>query len=307
MNILFAGTPDIAVPCLAALAARHRVEVLTNPDAPSGRGSSLNPPPVKTRALELGLAVHQPLKLDGEARALLQGRFDLLVSFAYGRIFGPLFLGLFPLGGLNVHPSLLPRWRGPSPLPAAILARDPDTGISVQKLALQMDAGDIVVRSRRPLDGTETAGSLTAWAAEAAPELLLDAVEQMAGGALAEAQDESLATYCHLLAKEEGRLDWSLTAAELDARIRAYDPWPGAFTSWNGQRLTVKQSSVAGVSTGAPGTVVSVDKSNGILVQTGSGLLAVRELQLPGRKSLDFRSFLNGNPALIGSRLGESA
>ncbi len=308
MTILFAGTPDIAVPCLTALAARHRVEVLTNPDAPSGRGSGLNPPPVKTRALELGLPVHQPAKLDAGARAPLEGRFDLLVSFAYGRIFGPLFLGLFPRGGLNVHPSLLPRWRGPSPLSAAILARDPVTGISVQKLALTMDAGDVVVSSQKPLEGTETTGSLTVWAAETAPALLLEAVDRIERGGAAVAQDEALATYCHLLAKEEGRLDWSLGAAELDARVRAYDPWPGAYTEWNGQRLTLKQSSVAAVSgSGLSGTVVSVDKSNGILVQTGSGLLAVRELQLPGRKSLDFRSFLNGNPALVGSRLGEPA
>jgi methionyl-tRNA formyltransferase len=308
MTILFAGTPDIAVPCLAALAARHRVEVLTNPDAPAGRGSSLTPPPVKARALELGLAVHQPGKLDAGARALFEGRFDLLVSFAYGRIFGPLFLGLFPRGGLNVHPSLLPRWRGPSPLTAAILARDPATGISVQKLALAMDEGDVVVRAERPLDGTETTGSLTAWAAETAPALLLEAVGLVERGTPAVAQDPALATYCHLLAKEEAKLDWSLPAADLDARVRAYDPWPGAFTEWNGQRLTLKRSSVAaGPASGAPGTVVSVDKSNGILVQTGSGLLAVRELQLPGRKSLDFRSFLNGNPALVGSRLGEPA
>ncbi len=306
MNILFAGTPDIAVSCLTALAAEHRVEVLTNPDAASGRGSSLVPPPMKIRALELGLKVHQPAKLDAEARAALGG-FDLLVSFAYGRIFGPLFLGLFPLGGLNVHPSLLPRWRGPSPLAAAILARDDQTGVSVQKLALEMDAGDIMVTAERALDGTETTGTLTAWASASAPRLLLEAIKLVERGASGVPQDHRQATYCHLVSKDQGRLDWLLSAAQLDARIRAYDPWPGAFTSWSGQRLTLKKSSmVDGAGSGPPGTVVSVDKSNGILVQTGGGLLAVRELQLPGRKSLDFRSFLNGNPALIGSRLGES-
>jgi methionyl-tRNA formyltransferase len=306
MTILFAGTPDIAVPCLTALAGRHTVEVLTNPDAPSGRGASLAAPPVKVRALELGLRVHQPARLDAEARAPLEGRFDLLVSFAYGRIFGPKFLGLFRWGGLNVHPSLLPRWRGPSPLAAAILARDAATGISVQKLALEMDSGDIVTAAERALDGTETTGDLTAWAASAAPDLLLSAVDLAADGAAGIPQDHSQATYCHLIAKDEARLDWSLPATVLDARVRAYDPWPGAFTSWNGQRLSLRKSSVAGAGSDIPGTVVSVDKSNGILVQTGGGLLAVRELQLPGRKSLDFRNFLNGNPALIGSRLGDS-
>ena len=309
MRILFAGTPAIAVPSLEALAsAGHKVEVLTNPDAPTGRGGALTPPPVKARALELGLAVHQPSKLDGGARALFTGRFDLLVSFAYGRIFGPLFLGLFPQGGLNVHPSLLPRWRGPSPLTAAILARDPETGISVQRLALEMDCGDVLVRYVRPLDGSETTGSLTDWAAGASGDLLVRAVGDVEAGREASlAQEPSGAVYCTLTAKEDGRLDWSLTAPEIDARIRAYDPWPGTFTAWGSQRLVIRGSSlVPGSSTGLPpGTVASVDKSKGILVQTGDGLVAVRELQLPARKSMDFRSFLNGNPTLVGSRLGE--
>jgi len=308
MTILFAGTPEIAVPCLEALAAAcHRVEVLTNPDAPAGRSGKLAPPPVKVKALELGLTVHQPAKLDQSARQPLEGRFDLLVSFAYGRIFGPLFLGMFPAGGLNVHPSLLPRWRGPSPLSAAILARDAHTGISVQRLALGMDEGDVVVRCVRPLDGTETTASLTAWAAQEAPSLLVQAVAALADGSADARPQEGEASYCRLVAKDDGRLDWSLSAADLDARIRACDPWPGAFTTWDGQRLTVRQSRLVPVAPSgqAPGTVVSVDKSNGILIQTGDGLLAVGELQLPARKSLDFRSFLNGNPALVGSRLGE--
>ena len=309
MRILFAGTPEIAVPCLEALvAAGYAVEVLTNPDAPAGRGGKTLPQPVKTKALEIGLPVHQPPKLDASARALFEGRFDLLVSFAYGRIFGPLFLGLFPLGGLNVHPSLLPRWRGPSPLTAVLLARDAQTGISVQRLALKMDTGDVVVQGIRPLDGTETMGSLSHWAAEASPKLLVEAVKTLADGtSRPRPQDETLATVCALLTKDDGCLDWTQTAAEIDARIRAYDPWPGAFTSWNGQRLTLKQSSVVAValaSSSVPGTV-SVDKSKGILIQTGDGQLVVRELQLPARKAMDFRSFLNGNPALVGSRLGE--
>jgi len=308
MNILFAGTPDIAVPCLGALvAAGHTVEVLTNPDAPTGRSSTPTPPPVKVRALELGLAVHQPPKLDGAARAPLEGRFDLLVSFAYGRIFGPLFLGLFPQGGLNVHPSLLPRWRGPSPLSAAIAAGDSQTGISVQRLALEMDRGDVVIRVFRTLDGTETTGSLTAWAAETAPAVLVEAVASLAAGTVRpQAQNDAEATYCSLVKKDDGVLDWSRSAVLLDAQIRACDPWPGASTLWKGLRLGLRQSSVvAGDSGLPPGSVVAVDKSNGILIQTGEARLAIRELQLPGRKSLDFRSFLNGNPSLVGSRLGE--
>jgi len=308
MNILFAGTPQIAVPCLEALvAAGHTVEVLTNQDAVAGRGGRTVPPPVKVRALELGLCVHQPLKLDASMRSVFQDRFDLLVSFAYGKIFGPLFLGLFPLGGLNVHPSLLPRWRGPSPLMAALLFRDAQTGISVQKLALKMDSGDVLVRLLRPLDGTETTGTLTDWASQASAPLLLEALRALESGRSTVAQDEAGATYCTLTAKDDGRLDWTRSAADLDAQIRACDPWPGAFTGWNGQRLALRQSSVVSDPGSGlpPGSVVSVDKSKGILVQTGDGLVAVRELQLPARKAMDFRSFLNGNPALVGARLGD--
>ena len=311
MTILFAGTPEIAVPCLDALVeAGHTVEVLTNPDAPTGRGGKLTPPAVQLRALERGLMVHQPLKLDAQARAVFEGRFELLISFAYGRIFGPLFLGLFPLGGLNVHPSLLPRWRGPSPLSAALLARDNETGISVQRLALKMDSGDVLARLVHPLNGTETTGSLTLWAADAAAPLLIEALGALSSETLnPTVQDEAFATYCHLMAKEDGRLDWNLKAVDLDARVRAFSPWPGAFTTWEGQRLALSQSSVVGDFSGPlaeSGSVVAVDKSLGILVQTGDGLLAIRELQLPARKTLDFRSFLNGNPSLVGSRLGMS-
>lgn len=308
MRILYAGTPDIAVPCLASLVnAGHRVEVLTNPDAPVGRGGVLTPPAVKAAALERGLVVHQPLRLDADVRAAFGERFDLLVSFAYGRIFGPLFLGLFPMGGVNVHPSLLPRWRGPSPLSAAIFHRDSQTGITVQRLALQMDSGPILARLVIPLTGSETTGSLTTWAAEASPALLTSVIEALESGtAIDEPQSEAGVTFCTMVSKDDGRIDWSAEAAAVDAQVRACDPWPGTFTSWNGQRLGVRQSSLAGPSNDAPiGTVVAVDKSNGILVQTGDGLVALREWQLPARKSLDFRSFLNGNPTLVGSRLGE--
>jgi len=303
MKLLFAGTPEIAVPSLESLVtAGYRVDV----DAASGRGGKVSPSPVKTKALELGLVVHQPARLDASARLLFEGRFDLLVSFAYGRIFGPLFLGLFPQGGVNVHPSLLPRWRGPSPLSAAILAGDAQTGICVQRLAEKMDCGDVLVRLLRPLDGTETMGSLSGWAATAAAPLLLQALDAIRSGkGKGISQDESEATYCNLISKEDGRLDWSLSAAHLDAQIRAMDPWPGAFTGWNGQRLTLRRSSVLPGRLVETNGTVSVDKSKGILIQTGDGLLTVRELQMPGRKSMDFRSFLNGNPALVGSRLGE--
>jgi len=285
----------------------HQVAVLTNPDTPSGRGAKLTASPIADAAAKLGLTTYKPEILDQTVRGQLSGTCDLLVSFAFGKIFGPKFLALFPQGGLNVHPSLLPRWRGPSPLTAAILARDSKTGISIQKLALAMDTGDVLLQDERGLDGSETTGSLTLWAAEAAVTLLIETIEKISKGqSVGLPQDETQATYCRLIEKADGLLHWDLSALELDAAIRAYDPWPGAYTLWRGEKIRIKDSAVVPGNTGQlPGVVVSVDKSKGILIQTKEGQLAIRQLQLPSRKYLDFRSFLNGNPHLLGSRLGD--
>lgn len=311
MRILFAGTPEIAVPSLRALvAASHRVEVLTNPDAAVGRGGKVVVSAVKAAALDLGLTIYQPERLDAAVREQLEGRFDLLVSFAYGKIFGPLFLALFPQGGVNIHPSLLPRWRGPSPLSAAIAAQDSETGITVQRLALGMDEGDILCQCRIPLEGTETTGTLTSWAAGAATELVVTTVRKIAQGTVsAVPQSPDGVTYCRLLSKDDGVIHWARSAREIDAQIRSMDPWPGTSSTWEGQRILLKGSRVSKSSlSGHPvGTVVLVDKSEGILVQTGNGIVAIRELQLPARKSLDFRSFLNGNPRFLGAHLGDQS
>lgn len=325
MKILFAGTPAIAVPSLRTLAEVHEVEVLTNPDAPAGRGGHLLTSPVKAAAQELGLIIHQSDRLDSALRAELDKRnFEILVSFAFGRIFGPLFLGLFPRGGLNVHPSLLPRWRGPAPLNAAILARDARTGLTIQTLALEMDRGDILWQNERPLLGDETAGTLTDWAASAAPAALIEVLEGLASRRLSgRPQDESAATYCALIRKEDGWIDWTKSALEIDARIRAFSPWPGAQTSWEGKQVLIGQATPLLLSSGSqptaqgsgwehaatgarePGTVIGIDKKRGILIQTGDGILVVRALQLQSKKMMDFQSFINGVRDFPGSVLGE--
>ena len=163
---------------------------------------------------------------------------DLLVVFAYGRLFGPKFLKLFPQGGVNVHPSLLPRWRGPSPIPYAILSRDAQTGITVQRLALALDSGDVLGRLILPLNGSETAGQLSDWAAEAGAELLVDVLSRIAEGSVsAEPQDEAQASWSHQMSKDDGLVDWNRSAVDIDAMIRAYTPWPGAWTTLGGERL----------------------------------------------------------------------
>lgn len=326
MRILFAGSPAIAVPTLLRLAAAHEVVgVLTNPDAEKGRGKRLEPTEVAVAAEGLSservarglspLPVLKPERLLGEAREMVSAlQADLLVVVAYGRIFGPKFLALFPEGGINLHPSLLPKYRGCAPIPAAILNRDLETAVCVQRLALEMDSGDILGMERIPLSGEETTESLSLIAAERGASLVASVVASIAAGtASASPQDHSAATYCGMLRKEDGRLDWTRSALDLDARIRAFSPWPGAFTAHGAQKLNILEarpyagSLFPSVSGAAAGTVLGIDKSSGILVQTGDGLLSLRRLQHETKKPLDWRSFLNGARDFIGARLGAEA
>jgi methionyl-tRNA formyltransferase len=242
VRILFAGTPEIAVPSLRAAAASHTVVgVLTNPDRAAGRGRDLHVSPVKAAARELGLPVLQPHKLDAAFRGFVRElEPELLVAFAYGRIFGPLFLECFPRGGINVHPSLLPRYRGPSPINAAILNGDARTGISIQSLALEMDAGDIILQESFPLTGKETAGSLTQAAAEKGAVLLARALDLIAEGKDRRVpQDGGQASYCKLLDRQEAKIDWKNSAVHIGRMIRAFNPWPGAWTVFKGQSLRI--------------------------------------------------------------------
>ncbi len=270
---------------------------------------------MKERAIELGIPILQPDRLGGDARtqtSLLEP--ELLACFAYGKIFGPRFLGLFRFGGLNVHPSLLPRHRGPAPIPAAILAGDAETGVTVQGLAREMDTGDIYAQERIPLTGTETTEDLTKLSAAIGAELLVDVISRIdAGTATPTPQDHHLATYTRLVRKEDGRIDWTLPADRIDRMVRAYTPWPRAHTTFRGEQLLILESRVApetsagGDTDGAvPGQVLRVDTSLGILVETGSGRLALRRLQLQSRKPLEWRSFLNGVHDFIGAVLGGS-
>ncbi len=206
MKILFAGTPEIAVPSLRMLAAAYDVAaVLTAPDKVSGRGRKITPPAVKRAALELGLPVIQPFSLGSDARKQVsETGADFLIVFAYGRIFGPEFLSLFPGGGINMHPSALPLHRGPSPLTAVILSGAEETALTVQRLVLKMDAGDIIRQTPFPLDGRETTASLTESIARAAAPELVQAVEDIIGGREKRVpQDDSKASYCRIICKED--------------------------------------------------------------------------------------------------------
>ena len=320
MMVLFAGSPAIAVPALEAVSGEEGIAlaVLTSPDSPKGRGQTPQPCEIGEAAESIcarlvaegkpPVPILKPHKLDAQAREQVSAlKPDVLVSFAYGHIFGPKFLALFPLGGINIHPSLLPKYRGPAPIPAAILNREAETGISIQKLAPQMDSGDIIAQERLPLTGRETSGSLGVIMAHRAAGLLPDVLQDIAAGrARTTPQNHSEASYCSLLAKEDGLIDWNKSAAEIDAMIRAFDPWPLCWTMHEGQKLFIlKAEAVAhGGGGSTPGLVTGIDKEQGILVQTGEGELAITELQYQARKALGWRAFLNGARNFAGSRLG---
>ena len=312
MRILFAGSPEIALPSLRLLAQNGRVcGVLTAPDRPAGRGRKMSPPPVKALALEFGLPVLQPARLDKEARDAVKAlKPDLLAVFAYSKIFGPKLLSLFRQGAVNIHPSLLPKYRGPAPIPAAILAGETQTGVTVQYVGLEMDSGDILLQKEVRLEANESAGEVGSRVAPLGAELLAQAVSLLENGkAQPVPQDEAQATYCRMLTKEDGRIEWNQPAVQISRLVRAYNPWPVAFTSFNDQKLSILRARVVeadsdGYAEDPPGKVVGIDKTIGILIKTYQGILSVEELQLQSRKALGWKEFLNGTPGFAGSVLG---
>ncbi|MDR1286411.1 MAG: methionyl-tRNA formyltransferase [Treponema sp.] len=311
MRLLFAGSPAIAVPSMEAAAkAAELAAVLTNPDSPRGRSGKCEPTEAAVAAGRLSVPVLKPEKLDRAAREAVRAlEPDLLVSFAYGRIFGPKFLSLFPLGGINIHPSLLPRYRGPSPIAEAILNGDEETGVTIQRLAPEMDSGDILAQEIIPLEGRETSESLSLTAALKSAAMLPPLLEAVAdGSARGRPQNHGEAVYCSLVSREDGIIDWTAGAAAIDARIRAFTPWPLCRTSCNGTDLYILRAHPAhpppAPHGAAPGLVLGVDKRHGILIQTGDGVLAAEALQFEKRKALEWRVFLNGARDFIGTRLG---
>jgi methionyl-tRNA formyltransferase len=310
MRVLFAGTPGIAVPSLRATTRAHEVcAVLTGPDRPSGRGRAPEASEVKRAALALGLRVLEADRLDARVRdAVRELAPELLVVVAFGRIFRQPFLDLFPRGGVNVHPSLLPRHRGPSPIASAILCGDGETGVTVQRIALEVDAGDVFAQRRVSLDGTETTGSLTPVLAEVGADLLAGVLAAIEAGTAVPVPQAGEATRSRLTAKEDGAVDWGEPAAVIERKVRAYDPWPRASTTWEGRPLLLLHTrlpagTVVSVPGAAPGTVLG-PSPEGLLVQAGDGPLALVFLQPAFGRPMDWRAFLNGHPGIAGARLG---
>ncbi|MES1950087.1 methionyl-tRNA formyltransferase [Salinisphaera sp. S4-8] len=297
MNIVFAGTPEFALPCLDAIAASsHRLTgVLTQPDRPAGRGRKLAASPVKQRALELGVPVQQPLSLKKadafDALAALEP--DLMVVVAYGLLLPKKVLALPRYGCINVHASLLPRWRGAAPIARAILAGDSETGVTLMQMDAGLDTGAMLARRAVAIDSDTTAGDLhDQLAALGAAELstLLGRIEQGVSG---EPQDDAQACYAHRLDKGEAAIDWRLRADEIARAVRAFVPWPVAHARLDGQPVRFWRAATASGASAEPGTVVAAS-AKGIDIATGAGTLRVTELQLPGKKRMDAAAAVNG-------------
>lgn len=305
MRIVFLGTPELAVPSLELLAKRHTVTaVVCQPDKPQGRSAKLVPPPVKVCALALGIPVHQPAKLnDGAFEAWLRAQApEACALVAYGRILKEPILAVPPQGILNLHPSLLPKYRGPSPIQSAILNGDTETGITIMRIEMETDAGAILLQRPFPIAPEDTTASLTNKLAHVGAELLAEGIDLVAQGkAVFTSQDHASATHCRMISKEDARIDWRMPAQEIHNRVRAFVPWPVAHTTLNGEVLRVYTSrALPGDSDGAPGTVVEVTKE-AIVVATGSGRLAIERLQAPGKKPMSTADFLRGRRVAAGA------
>ncbi|HNP88035.1 MAG TPA: methionyl-tRNA formyltransferase [Kouleothrix sp.] len=310
MRIIFLGTPEYATLPLRALAADPRyqlVGVVTQPDRPTGRGRIAEAPPVKRAALELGVPVLQPITLrDVDAvEQLAAWRPDAGVVAAYGEILRRNVLAIPPLGYLNIHPSLLPRYRGPTPVPAAILNGDSETGVTVMQLDSKMDSGPIFAQQRVPLDPDARTGPLTHALFELGSHMLCDVLARYADGSLVPTpQDDAQATYCKMLQKQDGFIDWNTPAVQIERMTRAYDPWPGAQTIWQSQpfKIIAARPNLSWRGTELPGSLLL--QPGNIAVATGSGALELLTVQPAGKRPLPAADWRNGLHRMSELRFG---
>lgn len=303
------GTPDFAIPTLEHLTSSQYevVAVYTQPDKAAGRGRSPVSPPVKKTAVDHGLNVLQPLSLKHpeEREKLVRLRPDVIVTAAYGQLLPSNILGIPPHGCLNIHPSLLPRHRGPSPVAATILAGDERTGVSLMLMDEGMDTGPLIAQKQVPVSPEDTTGSLTEKLAQIGAELLQQTLPIWLRKEITpEPQEEEKSTYSRLIRKEEGKIDWHRPAGELGRKVRAFQPWPGCYTTWQGKLLKII-TAVPLPGTGDPGKVIDTKERPGasVGVQTVEGVLGLLQLQLEGKRVMTAEEFVRGQKEFIGALL----
>jgi methionyl-tRNA formyltransferase len=312
LRVVFMGTPPFAATILRALidGPDEVVGVFTRPDAPRGRGMERTAPPVKQIALERGIPVAQPERWkDGAALAALRAMApDLAVVAAYGRILPQAALDVPRFGCVNVHASLLPRWRGADPITRAILAGDAESGVSIMQMVLEMDAGDVLWTRATPIAADDTGATLEERLADLGATALVEAIARWRRGELeATPQDPSQVTFAPMVEKSDGRVDWTRPAAEIERATRAFAPWPGSFTLRGGEPLKLWSAAVAteaSSSAAAPGSVLAVSDA-GIVVATGQGTLLVREVQAAGKRRMAAAEFARGARIRAGDCLGD--
>ncbi len=305
MRIVFFGTPEIAVPSLVVLAREFEVSALVcQPDRPKGRKGEPAPPPTKVWAQAHGLAIHQPLKLnDGKFEAWLRDqRPELCALVAYGRILKQPIIDVPLHGFLNMHPSALPKYRGPAPIQGALLNGETETAVTIMRLNMEMDAGDILLQERAEIANDDTTGTLTAKLAEHGAALMVEAVRRIERG-LAHylPQDHAASTYTRMIEKADGAIDWSQPAERIRNLVRAANPWPMAYTTLDGDTFRIHAAHVETRTTGAlPGTIVESDDR--LVVATGDGALAIDMIQAPGKRPMSVAEFLRGRKIPVDAR-----
>ena len=335
LKVLFGGSPACAAKALELILKDSAmsnsvpeeeykiVGVLTNPPSAQGRHKELIPTEVEqytliwNRARNDNVAIFSPEHIkQAEREQIASLEPDIFVCFAYGHILGPKFFSLFKFGGINLHPSLLPKYRGATPVHAAILNCDDETGFSIQKMALGMDEGDILYQQKERLTGTETAEQVLKNSALYGGMNITQILRKIAKtGKLPDSfPQEGKASYCSIIKKEDGKINWNNSAEKIDAQIRAYTPWPGCFTTSGNLQLRILKAraaskvaaqdpSIVKNTSAVPGTVLEYNKQRGILIQTGSGVLIATELQWQAKKAMDYKSFMNGARNFIGTVL----
>lgn len=310
LNIIFAGTPDFAATHLKALIdANHNViAVFTQPDRPAGRGNKLTASPVKQLALENSLSVYQPatLKSPENQKIIADLNADIMIVVAYGLILPQAILDMPKLGCLNVHGSLLPRWRGAAPIQRACWAGDQQTGITIMQMDAGLDTGDMLYKLSCPIEPTDTSASLYNKLAELGPQGLLETLALINENKIKpEKQDESQVTYAEKLSKKEAKLDWNLTAIQLERCVRAFNPWPVSYFDVKGESVKVWQAQVIKTNHNKPvGTILRADKT-GICIETSEGALNMTQLQPAGKKPMSAQDLLNSRQAwfVVGEKL----
>ncbi len=317
MRIVFMGTPDFSVPTLESLAeSGHQVvAVVTQPDKPKGRGKEVQMPPVKQAALARGIPVYQPLRArdSGFIRQMQKLEPDVMVVIAFGQILSEELLKVPVYGCINIHASLLPKYRGAAPIQWAVINGDEETGITTMMMDPGLDTGDMLEKRVVQLSGTETGGSLFDRLSRMGGELILSTLKKLEAGTLVRTpQDHSQATHVKKITKELGRMDWSMDAVSLERLVRGLNPWPSAYTHYQGKMLKIWEAQVAsgqeagtGAGEGTPASGQILEARGGCLrVQTGKGVLKIQSLQLEGKKRMDTAAFLRGFQMESGSVLG---